>query len=184
MIRVLETSRLLLRPLDYCDGPALFAYMSDPEVMRYFGMEPFTHPGQAEEFLQSLGRVIQEGRALRWAITRKPDGKLLGTIGFHNWHKGYARAEIGYELAREHWGNGYASEAVAVTVAHGFEVLNLNRIQAVVVPQNPASRRVLEKMGFTVEGLLREYLVSDGRFMDVQMLRLLRSEYQPAVFLL
>lgn len=61
--------------------------------------------------------------------------------------------------------------------------MNLNRIQAVVVPENHASRRVLEKLGFTAEGLLQEYLVSDGRFMDVQMLRLLRSEYQPAVLL-
>lgn len=184
MVQPLETSRLLLRPLEICDAPALFAYMTDPEVMRYAGMEPFTHPREADEFLQALARYVQDGRALRWAITRKPDRRLLGTIGYHNWHKAYARAEIGYELAREHWGNGYATEAAAVVVAHGFEALNLNRIQAVVIPRNPASRRVLEKLGFTAEGLLREYLVSDGQFMDVQMLRLLRSEYQPAVYLL
>ncbi len=180
----LETPRLLLRPLEFSDAPALFAYFSDPEVMRYSGMEPFTAPSHADDFLQVLARLIQEGRALRWAITRKSDRRLLGTLGYHNWHKGYQRAEIGYELAREHWGKGYATEAVAVVVAHGFEALGFNRIQAVVIPQNPSSRRVLEKLGFTVEGLLKDYLVSDGRFMDAHMLRLLRSEYQPGVFLL
>lgn len=64
-VQPLETSRLLLRPLDYCDAPALYAYMSDPQVMQYFGMEPFNEPSQADDFLQSLARLIQEGRALR-----------------------------------------------------------------------------------------------------------------------
>lgn len=173
----LETDRLVLRPLQHQDAPALYAYFSDPEVMRYFGMEPFTCPTQAEDFLESLAALIQEGRAVRWAMTRKSDGRLVGTIGFHGWHQRYFRADIGYDLAPEHWGLGLATEAAARVVTYGFEEMVLNRIQAVVVPANPASRRVLAKIGFRGEGILREYLVSDERFMDVEMLRLLRSEY-------
>ena len=101
-----------------------------------------------------------DGTGIRWAIRRQAgNGKLLGTCGFNYWHQQNKCCGLGYELAAAQWGRGYASEAVQAIVAYAFSdaaPIAIKRIEATTSPGNPTSDRVLEKAGFTFEGVLRD----------------------------
>lgn len=173
----LHTDRFVLRPLRTEDAPALYDQMSDPEVVRYLAVEPFVDPTQALRFIDHFNVAYREGSAVRWGITRWDGGALVGTIGYHRWLRNHFRAEVGYVLGRPHWRQGVISEVLPAVVDFGFNRMGLNRIEAVVIPANGASQRVLEKVGFLREAHLEEYLVSDGQITDAEMWRLLRREY-------
>lgn len=98
----------------------------------------------------------------------------MGTIGFNAWMPKHRRAEIGYELHPDHWHRGYATEAVSRIVAYGFDQLELARIGAVVFRENQASQTVLTKLGFQQEGILRDYIVQDGKSYDTHVYSILR----------
>ncbi|MCP8967545.1 GNAT family N-acetyltransferase [Ectobacillus ponti] len=170
---VLETERLQLRELQLTDAGAVFRCLSNEAVTRYWGVLPFSSIQQAEGFIQSCRDGFAERQRIRWGIVRKEDGAFMGTCGFHAWNKGCSRCEIGYELAEEYWGHGYATEAIRALTSFGFRVLELHRIGAVVYLENTASQHVLEKLGFAKEGILRDYMKCDGKYYDVYMSSLL-----------
>jgi ribosomal-protein-alanine N-acetyltransferase len=114
----------------------------------------------------------------RWIIERKADRCPIGTCGYHKWSRRDHKAEIGYDLSPFAWGQGYMSEAFERVVEFGFGDMDLNRIQAVVHPENAASLKLLERHGFVREGLLREELCRDGVYYDHWLLSLLRREWQ------
>jgi ribosomal-protein-alanine N-acetyltransferase len=103
---------------------------------------------------------------MRWGIERLDTCELIGTVGFNLWNQKHKRAEIGYELHPQHWGQGYASEAAAAVMAYGFNNLQLIRIGAVVFLENQASQHVLEKLGFQKEGVLKNYMYQNGKAHD------------------
>ncbi|TCP55483.1 ribosomal-protein-alanine N-acetyltransferase [Tumebacillus sp. BK434] len=175
---LIETERFWLRELRLSDAEDFFANLSDEETMRYYGMTPLTELETAVEMIKSRELARQENRSLRWAIARKEDDRLIGSIGFHHWEPQTFRAEIGYEINREYWGTGVATEAVRAALHCGFGEMGLNRIEALASPENPASIRVLEKAGFQKEGVLKEYMYFHDRFHDAVMLALLKREYQ------
>jgi RimJ/RimL family protein N-acetyltransferase len=92
----------------------------------------------------------------------------------------HRRGELGYMVAREHWNHGYCTEAARALMDFGFKVLDLNRIQAMHVPRNPSSGRVMEKLGMTREAVLRQYVSNRGAFEDLVMYSILRSEFEAA----
>ena len=102
---------------------------------------------------------------------------LIGAIGIRNWAIEHARAEVGYVLARQHWGQGYATEALKAVLGFGFSRMELNRIEAKCVPENKGSIRVLEKSGMRREGLLREVEFSKGKFEDLNLYSILRRDF-------
>lgn len=102
----------------------------------------------------------------------------MGTCGYHNWNRKHAKAEIGYELSIQSWGKGLMSEALKEMIAYGFESMNLNRIEAVVYPENGASIRTLEKQGFKKEGLLEEYAFFRDVYQDLLMFSLLKKNVE------
>lgn len=117
---------------------------------------------------------------MRWAIT-VPDSptpdKLIGTCGFHVWEQVHRRCDIGYELNSAYWGRGYMTEIVHGLVRWCFENLDLHRVQADCTDGNMGSQRVLEKVGFTLEGIWRENCFEHGRFVSLRQYGLLRREY-------
>jgi ribosomal-protein-alanine N-acetyltransferase len=171
----LETERLLLRKIVPGDAPALFAIFSDDKVTRYYDLGTMTHLSQAETMVRRMEKRYKHGQALRWGIVRKEDGAFLGTCGYHLQAVEF-KAEIGYELGRPFWHQGYMREALRAMLAYGFEAMHLNRIEALVMPGNEPSARVLRKLGFREEGLLREFVFFKGRFYDMRFFALLRSE--------
>ena len=173
----LRSERLLLRELRSDDAGALFRQFSDEEVTRYYDLDTFTQPTQAEQ-LVALWRQRRERRfGIRWAICRpEAPEELLGTCGFNLWVQNSTRAVLGFDLARANWRQGIMSEALGLLLDYGFQQMELNRVEAVVFRDNDASCRLLAKLGFASEGLLREYEYLHGRLQDMYMYSLLRRD--------
>ncbi|QHW31085.1 GNAT family N-acetyltransferase [Paenibacillus rhizovicinus] len=174
MFPVLETERLRLREIEIADARDLFDCFSNPELTRYYGLEPFTNIGQAQQFVDVFAKNLQEKRGIRWGIEIKGRQGIIGTIGFNAWFAKHKRAEIGYELHPDHWRQGYAAEAVTAVIAHGFGELGLTRIGAVVFIENIASQALLAKLGFEQEGVLRKYMVQNGVAHDTNVYALIK----------
>lgn len=173
----LEMERFRLRQLGPDDAEAVFAYLSDAEVMKYRTVGTMTTLEAAREWIKKKETEFEEGRIIRWAIARKEDDRLIGTVLYHHIETLHRRAEIGYDLAREYWGQGVVTEVLRKVIEFGFESMELNRLEAQLVSTNIGSRRVLEKNGFAVEGTLKQYWVKDGEFWDALVMGLVKEQY-------
>jgi len=157
----LETPRLRLRRPVMDDAAAIFtAYAQDPEVTRYLVWRPHETVETVREFLRRCAAAWEGGTAFAWAITGREDGRLLGMVEVR---KDGHRAELGYVLARPHWGRGFATEAVRAVVEWALSDPNIHRVWAVCDVENLPSARVLEKVGMQREGLLRRWTVLPNR---------------------
>jgi ribosomal-protein-alanine N-acetyltransferase len=174
---VLRTERLNLRQPQLSDAADVFIFSSDPIVQRY-NAEPHTEIAEAEEMIRSYNAEYERTDGVVWGITLQGVDTVIGMIGFHYWSI-HNRAMLGYDLAHEFWGRGIGSEAARRVIRFGFEEMALNRIEAPTIEDNHESVRMLEKMGFTCEGIRREYsLEDDGKYHGSAMYALLLSEYQ------
>ncbi|MDP4087035.1 MAG: GNAT family N-acetyltransferase [Bacillota bacterium] len=162
MFPVLETDRLILRQITESDTKDIFSILSQNEVTSYYGQESMKNMEQAKEFIRFFEGKYHENRGIRWGIERKSQKGLIGTIGLDALVPNHKRADVGYEIHPDHWRKGYASEAVSRVLSYGFHTLGLRRIGAVVFPENIASIKLLEKMGFQKEGLLENYIFQNG----------------------
>jgi ribosomal-protein-alanine N-acetyltransferase len=153
---VLETPRLRLRlPVD-ADVPALFAIFSDPETMRFWTTPPMGGLSEAEAYLRDIHEHAQARTLFQWGIARREDDLVIGTCTLLRIERQHRRCELGYILRRDHWGRGFAHEALTAVVDHAFGTLGLHRLEADIDPRNTASVRSVERLGFTLEGHLRE----------------------------
>lgn len=173
----LETKRLLLREIRQEDTEAVFSILSDEEVMRYYDRLPLTSVQEAQQIIEWHQRRFESGEAIRWGITIKGENHLIGNCGY-SWNLGHRFAEIGYVLSRTYWNQGIITEALRAILQFGFEMRNLHRVEAEVLPGNVASIRVLQKLGFQEEGVLRERILVNDQFYDVKLFSLLKNEYQ------
>jgi RimJ/RimL family protein N-acetyltransferase len=174
----IETARLRLRPLLEADIPAHYAVFSDPDVARYWSREPWTDIAQAEESMKSILAAQADGSEARFGIELLSTGELIGNVGLHHFFGTNRRCEIGYALGSGHWGQGYATEALRAAIRHGFDALDLNRIEADIDPRNAASARVLEKLGFRKEGYMPERWFVFGEFADTVNYGLLKRYWE------
>lgn len=152
-----ETERLILRPLALADWRAVHAYASDPAVMRFI-------PGGAlsEEQARTLaGGGGGEGGEAKAAAILKAEDRLIGHLPFHPWYSPHIY-EIGWIFDPRYQGRGYATEAAAALLGHGFETLGLHRVVATCQPENVASWRVMEKLGMRREAHFRKAVQLDG----------------------
>ncbi len=175
---VLTTKRLRLRPFTLLDAPELQRRAGAPEVAAGTLRIPHPYPdGLAEAWVLSHPGGYARGEELTLAITRLEDGLLLGAIGLAIAGDD-ARAELGYWIGVPYWGRGYATEAAAAILAHGFRSLGLARIHACHFAGNVASGRVLQKIGMTYEGRQRSHVRKDGRLQDLELYGMLRQEFE------
>lgn len=163
---VLTTGRLVLRQLQASDAEHMFIMRSDPRVMQHVNRPMAGALEDAMELIALINGRIEAQESFHWAITRKGEDGFMGLIGLWRVVKEHHLAELGYTLMHEHWGRGYASEAITAVTDFGFDGLGLHRIEAITRPANPASMRVLEKNGFVREGLLRQNILWNGVFHD------------------
>ncbi|HKY00344.1 MAG TPA: GNAT family N-acetyltransferase [Steroidobacteraceae bacterium] len=176
----LEAPRVRLRWLAESDVDALFRIFSDGPMMRYWSTTPMKERAEAVDLLQRIHRQFADRSAFQWGIERKEDGELLGTCTLFAFHRANARAEIGYCLRSPHWKRGYMGEGLTVLIDYAFGSLRLHRLEADVDPANASSLRILERMGFQREGLLRERWNVGGVIADSVMLGLLAREWRGA----
>jgi ribosomal-protein-alanine N-acetyltransferase len=174
---VLETERLYLRPIKTADTPAVFEYAHDPEMTHYTLWSQHRSLEDSMLFVEQILASYAAGRPAPWAVVRKEDMQMIGTTGFVHWFPSHGRAEIGYAIGRKWWAKGYASEAARSALAFGFKKMLCNRIEAVCNVPNTASARVMEKIGMRYEGILRQYLFSQGSYRDVKIYSILRVEW-------
>lgn len=174
-----------LRGCDVClrhprgsDLDALYALFSNPEVTRFWSHGPWTERFQAEAYLRDIHAGAASGQLLQWAITRPGTDRLIGTTTLYGLSREHARCELGFALHPQHWGRGLGEDAVRTVLAHAFKGLQMQRIEADVDPANPASLRLLEKLGFKREGFARERYRVGGGVQDAVMLGLLAREYR------
>jgi RimJ/RimL family protein N-acetyltransferase len=174
----IAATRLSLRWLTDEDTPALFSIFSDAEVMRYWSSPPLTGIEGARELLAHIRECFRQRTLFQWGIARRTDDYVIGTCTLFHLDTGNRRAEIGYALGRQHWGQGYMQEALGALLGFSFDTLNLHRIEADVDPGNASSIKTLERMGFRREGYLRERWLVGGGVQDALFYGLLRREWQ------
>lgn len=175
---MLETERLILRPIEESDALALFPIINDPDVAS--GLLTMPHP-YPEDGLVPWIRKAQEamGRKEQYhmVIVLKEPGLPMGVCSLSDLSWEHANAELGYWLGKKYWGRGYMTEAVTGIVRFGFEELGLERIYACCFANNPASARVLEKVGFRYEGCARHEYKKDSEFVDMRHFGMIRQDF-------
>ena len=171
-----KTQRLLLRPFRLEDGPEVQRLAGEREIASTTCSIP--HPyldGVAELWISTHAAAYIEREGVTLAITQKKTGVLMGAIGFNvNLKNGWA--EIGYWIGKPYWGHGYATEALRALIPWAFATFPLNRLQACHFTRNPASGRVMQKAGMTLEGVLRQRVKKWGKFEDIAVYAILRHE--------
>jgi RimJ/RimL family protein N-acetyltransferase len=153
----IETSRLLIRWFDLRDAQEVFSrYAQDPEVTRFLRWRPHRSLADTQEYLRAAIAARIEGKRFAYAIRRRESGRLLGAIGIG---ADGPIASLGYLLARDAWGHGYATEAARAVVELSLGDPAVWRVEATCALENDASARVLERAGFAYEGILRRHTV-------------------------
>jgi ribosomal-protein-alanine N-acetyltransferase len=173
--QLLETPRLVLRPITPADGPAIHEYMSDPVVTRWLPEGPLNE-AQAQAFARK--HAGRSARAI--AVTERGSGQFVGHMVFHPW-LGHATHEIGWAIASGCQGRGYATEAAAALLDFAFGALACHRVIATCQPENAASWRVMEKLGMRREAhFLRGLYQESGEWWDEYFYALLADEHVTA----
>jgi [ribosomal protein S5]-alanine N-acetyltransferase len=174
----LHTDRLILREFVSADWPEVLAYQRDPRYLRYSDWTDRT-PDSVQRFVQMFldQQAEQPRRKFQLAVTLKAGGRLIGNCGIRQTAAGAHEADIGYELAPDHWGRGYATEAAHAIVQFGFAELKVHRIWAWCIADNTASARLLERLGLKPEGRLREKEYFKGRWWDTLVYGILEHEW-------
>lgn len=173
---LLHTERLVLRSFDVSDAVDVYAFGHSETVCRMAGFTPHKNLEDSRRMVQDF---IASGAV--WAIVEKRTGHV---IGFASLHKDDARytanaRKLGYTLAEEAWGQGYATETARELVRYAFEELNCQVLSVTHFPFNQKSKRVIKKLGFTYEGILRHaHDLPDGTVSELVCYSLLRSEYE------
>jgi RimJ/RimL family protein N-acetyltransferase len=174
----LSTDRLILRPFNLNDAARVRELAGEREVAAMTANIP--HPyeeGMAEEWISHHEHSLENGTGVTLAIVLQSEDSLIGAMGLVL-DKTHHSAELGYWIGKPYWNQGYCTEAATEVLRYGFEILGLNRVQARHMTKNPASGRVMEKVGMSHEGVLRQSLNRFGAFEDAAMFSILRDEYR------
>jgi len=178
----LQTQRLILRPFTLADAPQVQRLAGDRAVAATTATIP--HPygdGVAEAWIGRHSENFQKGGNIDFAIELREEHTLVGAIGLMAISPEHSRAEMGYWIGKPWWGGGYATEAAGATLTYAFDTLGLNRVFAVHFHGNPASGRVMRKIGMRHEGCLRQHFRKWGELQDEEIYGILKSEYDARV---
>lgn len=173
----LETGRLLLRPFVLSDAADIQRLAGDKAVADTTLRIP--HPykdGMAEEWIGTHRKLFNEGKAVYFAINLKESGRLIGGVGLEL-NPVHEHAELGYWIAKDHWGRGFATEAAQRILDYAFDDLGLQRVHAHHFTRNSSSGSVLERIGMKPEGLMRKHVKKWGEFEDIKLYGILRDEF-------
>lgn len=174
----IEGGRIRLRAPKDGDLQRLVEVADDPEIARWTHVpHPYTRENAAN-FLAYAQEKLRLGREFHLAIVDKDTDELIGMIALNDLDIESERAEVGYWVARDRWGQGIASEALQLVLEAAFERLGLTRIYAFVLEGNTASIKMLERFGFNEEGRLRWHTKRGGTWMDKIWYGLLREEWE------
>jgi RimJ/RimL family protein N-acetyltransferase len=170
--------RLYLRGVEPEDAAAFAAWLSDPDVRRNLMRQ---RPLTVADEIEYIKRVNASETDLLLGVVLREGDRLIGGLGLHQIDVRNRHACFGISIGdKEQWDRGYGTEATRLLLAHCFEVLNLNRVWLQVYEYNGRGIHVYEKLGFRVEGRLRQHTFRDGRYWDVITMGVLREEWEAA----
>jgi ribosomal-protein-alanine N-acetyltransferase len=172
----IELDGARLRPLRVADADALYTYLRDPVVTQLTAYPVVTMP-LVESIIERSQNRWAAGELSKWGIALQNDDQLIGTCGFNEWSRDHCWAELAYELAPAHWGNGLMRQAVSAVLQWTFRQNLINRVHAYVRVDNRRSERLLEHFGFVREGCLRSFRVCREESHDFYVYGLLRSDW-------
>lgn len=173
----IETERLILRLFTLNDAPEIQRFLSDKDIASTIAN--ISHPiedGYAEEWVRTRMEKFEKGEAVHFAITHRQESYLIGAIGL-NIDKEHKRADFGFWIGKSYWNYGYCTESAQALLKYGFDVLRLNRIWGSHMTRNPASGKVMQKIGMKYEGRMRQHYMKWGKFEDMEIYGILKNEY-------
>ncbi|AZN40391.1 GNAT family N-acetyltransferase [Paenibacillus albus] len=172
----LETDRLFLRLFEASDAESVQTLAGDAEVARTTLAIPHPYPdGAAEAWIERIRTAYQEGKIYSLAIVPKESGSVIGCVTLRV-SKSDNKGDLAYWVGRPFWGQGYATEAAKALLKFGFEDLNLNRVVAAAMTNNPASYTVMQKIGMKREDNEPKQILKDGVYEDLVHYGLFRSD--------
>lgn len=176
---VIQTERLTLKRYTPDDAESVATLAGAKQVYDTTLNIPYPYNNEdAIEWLKSHDKNFENGASVQLKIvSRENIIQHIGGIGLELNHE-YDSAELGYWIAVPFWNNGYATEASLAMLQYGFETLKLNRIHAHHFANNPASGKVMIKIGMSYEGTLKQHIKKDGKYIDTCMYGILKSDYQ------
>lgn len=178
VFEILETERLILKKITPEMFAQLFATETEAHIKKLLGLHSdaeFTK----EKHKSQGGYTTYDRTIVAFLLVRKDNGQTIGRCGFHNWYIDHRKAEIGYALNDDdHKQKGYMTECLKPIIDYGFDVMDLNRIEACIGLSNTASQKLVNKYGFVQEGLLRQHYIKDNDIQDSLIFSLLKHEYK------
>ncbi|NBV06315.1 MAG: N-acetyltransferase [Proteobacteria bacterium] len=174
---VIDLGDYILREKTDEDVADFFHYYTDPEVNKFILCEMPRDFEEARKELFYWRNVFYQNDGIYFAIAKKDNNQLIGSIGLTTLNSYHKRIELSYDLAKEYWRKGICSKAIAAVTKYGFEELRVNRIEAFTATQNEASKNLLLKCGFILEGLLRQHRYHRGTYVDAYSFSLLREDF-------
>jgi [ribosomal protein S5]-alanine N-acetyltransferase len=174
----LRTARLLLRPFRLSDAADVQRLAGDKAVADMVLNIPHPYPdGVAEKWISSHQGQFEAGEACTLAVTLAKTGEFIGSVSLIISRR-FDRAEAGYWIGVPYWNMGYCTEAARAILDYGFSVFALNRIHATHQARNPASGRVMVKLGMTHEGVARRHAKKGDRYEDMVLYGILAEEWR------
>lgn len=174
----MESDRLRLRRILSEDLPNIYKGLSDPKVIKFYGVSYDTLE-KTKEQMTWFEDIYKMETGIWWAVVSKETGKFYGGVGFNDWDHKHKRAEIGVWLLPEFWGKGFMTEVMTVAMGYGFNKMKLHRIEAYVRIENTACKGGLKKLNFTYEGTIRDGEIKDDEFISYETHSILKHEYKP-----
>ncbi len=175
--RRLVNETVILRRFTQADAATVERLAGDPAVADTTLNVPHPYPdGEAQRWIATHDEQFEQASGAVFAITAQPDLALVGCISIRV-DRRHQHGEIGYWIGRAYWGRGYCTAALRLLLRYSFSELELHRVCAHYLARNPASGRVMEKVGMRREGVLRGHVLKSGKYDDVVLYGLLRSEY-------
>ena len=147
---VIETPRLILRDISQEDAAEIFKNFSDPDIAKWFFEEPFTEIGQVDQIIAEFQGDFLRKTGLTWAMILKENSTCIGTCGYGDVEINN-RGEIGFDLAKEHWGKGLMGEGLTSIIEYGFKALDLTSVEAHTYSNNSRAIALLKKLGFHLD---------------------------------
>ena len=173
--------RIRLRGVERSDLPQFKEWLNDPEVIEGLGMYLPLSMSDEEQWFEGMSKRDPVEKPLAIDIRDDNGWRLIGNTSFFNLEWTNRSAELGIFIGdKSLWNKGYGTETVCLLLRHGFEALNLHRIYLRVYSTNPRARRSYEKAGFVLEGTLREAVYRHGKYVDMHVMSVLRSEWNAA----
>jgi len=173
----LETERLRLIEIKPQHAKDILRHFSEEAVTQYLDVARMQALEEAERLIDFLATRLKQERGIRWGITQQGEDQVIGSCGYNTWIKRKFQAELGYDLSKAYWRQGIATEAVKKVLQFGFTKMELQKIEALILPENIASEQFIKSLGFRWEGTVREFQISTGQYATMKVFSLKKHEW-------